>query len=166
MRKLLLPLICIGLTACAERVDERRGTELKVVPITYSIDIDIKSNKTRQAWDELDKYVNKHWDIIATQAVNIYWSSKSGKKLADKYANYLLSKGIDSEKLYVTKSPDRGTDLEFPEDLRLETVVNKVIVSACGYEAIGNFGREANGCYVQNARWQSMVNPEKMLIKK
>ncbi|MDG3085992.1 hypothetical protein P7F88_07735 [Vibrio hannami] len=166
MKKLLLPLICLGLVACAERVAERHGTNIQVVPITYSIDVEIKNNKNQIAWNELDEYVRKHWDLVATQNVSIYWNSKSGKALADKYADYLLSQGIDSHKLLVLKSREDGSTPQFKQDLRLETVVNKAVVSTCGYEAIGGFGVESNGCYAEGARWQSMVNPEKMLIQK
>lgn len=166
MRKLLIPLLCVGIVACAEHVDERRGTEIQVVPITYSIDVEIKNNKSKQAWNELDDYVTKHWDMVATQKVSIYWNSKPGKALADKYAKYLLSQGVDSHKLYVLESVEGGSTPQFKQDLRLETVVNKAVVSTCGYEAIGGFGLERNGCYTEGARWQSMVNPEKMLIQK
>lgn len=167
MKNLILPLIFIlGLSGCAEHVSERYGTEIQVVPVTYSIDVEIKDKKSKEAWNELDDYVKKHWDMVATQMVSIYWNSKSGKQLAEKYAKYLLSQGIDSHKLFVQESRKGSSAPQFKQDLRLETVVNKAIVSTCGYESIGNFGVEANGCYAEGARWQSMVNPEKMLTQK
>lgn len=162
MRKLIIPLFCLLLTACAEHIAERNGTEIQIVPVTYAIDVEIKANKTTKAWQELNSYAEKHWDILTTQSVNIYWKSKQGKALADKFAEHLLSQGVDNKKLHVLPL-NEDSNSNFAHDLRLETVVNRVVTNTCGYEMIGNFGREANGCYAEGARWQSMVNPEKMI---
>ena len=51
-------------------------------------------------------------------------------------------------------------------DLYFKTTVNKVIVEVCPYAKVGSMGLAKDGCYSDGLRWQSMVNPEKMLAEK
>lgn len=164
MRKMLTALMCLAIVACTDHVRERWGPDIEVVPVTYSITLESKSPRSDKTWNELDSYVKKHWDIIATHTVTIYWHNSNGKSLADKYAKYLLSLGVDSQKLSVKQATSEGSEL-FSGDLKLEVIVNRVLVDSCDYVVIGNYGAIEEGCFVGNARWQSMVNPEKMIRK-
>lgn len=152
------------LSGCVGHVSERKGMEIQVVPVTYAVGISIKKGKEQEARQQLDEYVHTHWGKVTMKTVNLLWYTKPGKKLADSYARYLLKQGVDKNKVWVKEaSPGSG---KVPFDLKFETVVNRTVVEVCEYEKIGKFGMLKDGCYSDGARWQSMVNPEKMLIEK
>ena len=149
------------LSGCAEHIAERDGAQIQVVPVTYSLGVTIKKGKQDKAREQLDNYAKTHWDKVTTQMVNLVWYTKAGKMLANNYADYLLEQGVDKNKLTVTEAANVVHNQHF--DLKFETIVNRTIVEVCGYEKIGNYGQTKDGCYADAARWQSMVNPEKML---
>ncbi len=163
MRQLFSLIMLCGLSAvlvgCAEYISEREGAEIQVVPVTYAMSISLRDGEKEKAYQELDRYIQIHWNKVSTQAVNLYWYTPEGKSVADKYYQYLLGKGIDKRK--VNLQPVSTTDDSF--DMAFQIVINRSIVEVCDYEKVGNFGQTKQGCYTDNARWQSMVYPEKML---
>ncbi|PJC86097.1 hypothetical protein CSW98_11025 [Vibrio sp. HA2012] len=162
MRQIITAIIFVALlSGCAEHIAERKGAEIQIVPVAYTLGISIKNGKQDKAREQLDKYTKSHWDKVTTQMVNLTWYTPAGKKLADSYYRYLLGQGLDENKLAV-KEAVAGAD-EKPFDMKFETIVNRAVVEVCAYEKVGNFGRNQEGCYSDGARWQSMVNPEKML---
>jgi hypothetical protein len=162
MKQIIAAIFIVGLlTGCAEHIAEREGAEIQVVPVTYTLGVSIKKGNQEKAQDQLDKYAKSHWDKVTTQKVSLSWYTRDGKALADNYYRYLLGQGVDKNKLSVTEGTDPAEEKSF--DLTFETIVNRVVVKVCDYEKIGNYGRHEVGCYSDGARWQSMVNPEKML---
>ncbi|PWI35223.1 hypothetical protein DI392_02860 [Vibrio albus] len=162
MKKIITAIFIAGLlSGCAEHIAEREGAEIQVVPVTYSLGVSIKKGNQEKAREQLDQYARSHWDKVTTQMVSLIWYSRDGKKLADNYYQYLLGQGVDKYKLSVTKG--RHVTDEKPFDLKFETMVNRAVVKVCDYEKVGNYGHNEVGCYSDGARWQSMVNPEKML---
>lgn len=161
--KALVIIFCvIGLNACVDVIGERRGAELQVVPITYTLNLSIKQDNEKAAWRELDQYVENNWDRIATQQLSFTWYTSAGSKLAEDYQKQLLSKGLNRNQITITKGV---TPEGIAKDLTFETVVNKVFSNVCSYEKVGTFGKTESGCYAESARWKSMVNPEKMLAE-
>lgn len=152
--------LAIILVGCTDRVAERSGAEIQIVPITYSLGISIKEDKYQSAWEELDSFVENNWDKVSRQTVNLTWYTKSGKRLADSYHAHLLKKGLNRKQLKVSKAVMTE---DKPFDLQLQTIVNNVVVEVCKYEKVGYFDSKEIGCYSEGARWQSMVNPEKMI---
>ncbi|MGF1756106.1 hypothetical protein L4C33_21265, partial [Vibrio makurazakiensis] len=73
---------------------------------------------------------------------------------------YMVNKGVSGNlvSLKPTNSPDKRLF-----DLSVRYTKYKTITQVCTYESIDRFGYGETGCYAENARWQSMVNPEKML---
>ncbi|PJC86111.1 hypothetical protein CSW98_11095 [Vibrio sp. HA2012] len=165
MRHLFTVSVLLGisasLTGCVDHIAERQGAEIQLVPVTYSIGISIKQGQEEKARQELDTYVQSHWNKVTTQNVRMLWYTGKGKTLADNYYRYLLGLGIDKTKLHLQEAP-QGMEL-VPFDMQLQTVVHRAVVEVCDYEKIGNYGMSAQGCYTDSARWQSMVAPEKML---
>ncbi len=163
LSKALVIMFCaLGLNACVDVIGERRGAELQVVPITYTLNLSVKQNNVKAAWRELDQYVDKNWDRISAQQLSFTWYTSTGNKLAEDYQKHLLSKGLNRNQITISKGV-RQEDLAI--DLTFETIVNKVFSSICNYEKVGTFGKTESGCYAESARWQSMVNPEKMLAE-
>ncbi|UGA54219.1 hypothetical protein [Vibrio sp. VB16] len=162
LKAVIITLCAISLNACVDVISERRGAELQVVPITYTLNLSVKKNKEKAAWRELDQYVENNWDRIATQQLIFTWYTSTGNKLAEDYQKHLLSKGLNRNQITISKGVIQE---ELAKDLTFETVVNKVFSSICSYEKVGTFGKTESGCYAESARWKSMVNPEKMLAE-
>jgi len=147
-------------TGCTERIGERRGTQIDVVPVTYSIALKVNPKKVHLAQEELDRFIQEHWNLIVNQQVELVWRTKLGKRWALKTRKTLLSQGIYDDYISVVQEK-AGFNERF--DFEFRTTVHKSVVSICDYASIGEYGGPTHGCYTENARWQSMVNPENML---
>lgn len=166
MKSLIKPcltcLVILGsLVGCAETIQERDGAHLHIVPITNTYHLTIKPKKERHAWDQLYEYVEQQWNVIANEKVAIEWSSKAGKRMADKLSKQLQKDGISADMIVINQSESKQ---ESHFDISVSTVKYKVVTELCDYTTIGQFGSYHDGCYAENARWQSMVHPEKMLL--
>lgn len=164
----MLSGLSLALSGCVEHISEREGAEIQVVPVTYSVGISIKKDQKEKAREELDRYVQEHWDKVTTQTVTLQWYTPEGKDLADDYYQFLLGKGVDKNKVSMekaqnSKASNTGNTTNAPFDMTLQTVVNRSVVEICDYEKVGLYGLTKQGCYTDGARWQSMVYPEKML---
>lgn len=148
------------LTACVDRVADRDGAKIEVVPVTYTYRVEVKKGKYLQAKNELEVYVQENWNRISSRNITLTWYSESGEKLAEEMHQYLLHRGVNRSQLAVRK----GVEIEDnPFDIQLQSVVNKVVADVCAYEQVGRFSDQGMGCYAESVRWKSMVNPEKML---
>lgn len=157
-----LIIVSVLLSGCAERVAERTGTQIDVVPVTYSLSLKIKPNQHKASQAELDGFIESNWKLIVDQDVTLIWRTNLGKKWANKTQNSLVRKGVDVKQITIEQA-NAGFGERF--DFEIQTRVHKAMVSICDYTKLGGYGRTSNGCYSDNARWQSMVNPEKMLNK-
>ena len=153
--------LVMGMAGCAEIIQEREGAQLQLVPITNTYQLTIKPKKDQQAWQQVQDYVEQHWDVLSVEAIDINWFSRRGKKLADKLVSQLKKKGIGAEMIDLNRVANGGSG-HF--DLSISTTKYKVITEVCDYVQVGHFGAYPEGCYTENARWQSMVHPEKMLL--
>lgn len=159
---ILISCCFIVLVGCTHHVDEKRGVELQVVPVTYTKRVKIQKNNTTKAQAELVDYLDSHWEFISTQNVNIIWYSNSGRIIAEKLSNHLITKGISKSTIFVNKADNLESE-ELPFDLEVNVTAYKTVVPVCDYLKLGNYGEIAEGCYPDSARWQSMVHPENML---
>ncbi|MCG7497035.1 hypothetical protein MHO82_09170 [Vibrio sp. Of7-15] len=162
MKKLALILAAcfLVLSGCADYVGESRGAQIEVVPVTYSMSLKVKPDQQDKARAKLDGFINEHWQYVSSQGATIVWRTKSGKEVADMYYKQLLSRGVSQDKLSIEQG-DAGFGARF--DLELKTTVHKSILPICDYPRVGHYSELARGCFSESARWQSMVNPEKML---
>ncbi|MBV1843122.1 MULTISPECIES: hypothetical protein [Photobacterium] len=149
----LLLLLLVG--GCAEKVGERNGTTVDVFPISYSVAI--KSSSDSQLL--LDTFWNDHRHAVLSQGITIQWISQRGKTLAAQIQNQFIKKGVAREQIKVI--PGIGEASRF--DVVLGTTGYTARVGLCEPMGVGMMGRTADGCITENARWASMVNPQKML---
>jgi hypothetical protein len=148
------------LTACVDKVAERTGTNVHIIPISYSLSLTIKGNSVEDAWNELNDYVELHWDKVSSQTVKLTWYTESGETLANAYYKHLLKLGLNRSQLKIVS----GTSVEDGNfDVSFQTIVHRAVTETCQYEKVGYFDNRKVGCYSEGARWKSMVNPEKML---
>lgn len=166
-------LLTLGLiTGCADHASERSGSQLDVVPVSYSVGIKIKPGHQIKANEKLDEFTDKYWRIIAQQGATITWRTNSGKTLGQNYYTQLASRGVSISDLTLTKlnteqNDNTETQKVNPEyfDLEVKTTVHKIISDVCQYPKVGHYDELNDGCAMQSNRWKSMVHPEKMLDK-
>ncbi|WP_406731877.1 hypothetical protein RJD39_09175 [Vibrio scophthalmi] len=157
----LSTVLVVSLLGCAEIIKEREGAELQIVPITNAYHLTIKDKKEQQAWQQLQAYVEQHWDVLSVQTIHIDWYSRKGKSLAMKLAKQLQKQGISDDAIKMV-SVNNSESNHF--DLSIRATNYKVIANICDYPRVGEFGVHPEGCYSESARWQSMVHPENMLL--
>ncbi len=153
---LFLPLVLM--IGCVEKVNERFGPEIDVYPVTFSIAL----SKSKESDGKLSAFFDKYENEILNHGVKISWFSTKGKKWADKINKELLKNGVNKELIILSNEEKKVSHF----DIKLSLVTHKVQVTTCEYANIGTIGNVSSGCFVENARWSSMVNPQKMLLEK
>lgn len=148
------------LSGCADRVAERRGTQLDVVPVSYSLSLKIKPKQNRSAEKELNQFLLDNKKLILTQHIELVWKTKIGKLWADKSKERLLNDGVNKKNISVIQGK-AGFNGRF--DYQINITVHKVLLTVCPYPKNSHYSEAQDGCYTESARWQSMVNPQKML---
>lgn len=153
-------ILLLSVSGCADSVHERRGTQLDVVPVSYSLNLKIKAQQNASAQQELQQFLLEHKKLVLSQPIELIWQTKMGKKWADKTQQQLLNDGVDRKNITLVQG-DAGFNGRF--DYQIKVTVHKVLLSVCPYFKNGHYSESLDGCYSDSARWQSMVNPQKML---
>jgi len=164
MNKLIILFASIWLVSCVDTVAERQGVMIEVVPVTYSVQVNVKKNNQKEAKQHLNEFVDLHWKVITSQPVKLEWTTPVGKKLADEYKAYLISLGVGQEQLAVIKSPHNAGEKVF--DMKLSTTKHRAVAPLCDYYKVGHLGRLSDGCFSESNRWLSIANPEQHLTGK
>ncbi|CED57501.1 hypothetical protein ACU5DF_07750 [Aliivibrio wodanis] len=161
-KTVLLVLAALSISGCAEHISERNGTKVDVVPVTYSLSLKVKPEQFKSAEKELNIFLNEHKKLILTQKITLTWRTKLGKEWVNETQKRLLIKGVSEHNITVEQNR-AGFGERF--DYEIKVTVHKALLSVCQYPKVGHYGEPGDGCYSESARWQSMVNPEKMLNK-
>ena len=154
--KALIFLPILFMFGCADQVSERHGTDIDVFPVTFSIQL-VKSKK---AETKLLAFIDVHKSEIKNHGVDIQWFNNKGQKWANELYKNLILSGIDKKVIVIHH--DKKAISHF--DMKISVIAPKVVVSPCEYATHINIGTKADGCFTENARWSSMVNPQKMLL--
>ncbi|MCL9780814.1 hypothetical protein M9194_05090 [Vibrio sp. S4M6] len=153
--KLLALIPVIAVTGCAEHVNERSGSNVDVFPVTYSLALTKPS-------PFLQQFIDSHFNVILEHGVTIETFSSVGKRWAMSVRKDLVKRGVEPKSIKILPGISKDDD-RF--DLSISTTNYTTQVQQCGYYGIGDVEDTASGCFVENSRWISMVNPQKMLIK-
>ncbi|WP_122032112.1 hypothetical protein [Aliivibrio sp. EL58] len=154
--KALIFLPILFMYGCADQVSERHGTDIDVFPVTFSIQL-VKSKKAEV---KLSAFIDIHESEMKNHGVDIQWFNNKGKKWANELNKKLISSGIDKKVIVI----HQGKKATSHFDMKVSLITPKVVVSHCEYATHYNIGTKADGCFTENARWSSMVNPQKMLL--
>jgi hypothetical protein len=161
--------LCL-ISGCADHVSGHSGTQLDVVPVTYSIGIKIKDGEQAKANEKLTGFTTKYWKIIVNQGATISWQSNAGKVMAQQYYTQLASRGVNVSDLILdqtqgTQNNDAEQQNVKPEyfDVEVKTTVHRIIGDVCQYPKVGHYDELSDGCSSESNRWKSMVHPENML---
>ncbi|MGY3570034.1 hypothetical protein [Vibrio paucivorans] len=153
MTKVVLLLVAAVtlLQGCVSGVAERDGTSVDITPIHHTL----KVSSQPEMSEKVENFVSTHWQAIAHNGMTISYSGD--KRQARKLQDALIRQGIAADAIRLeNEALGRFT-------MMLEVVEYRTQVEFCQYPRIGDFGAEPYGCFVQNARWQSMTHPHRNL---
>lgn len=150
-------VILLILSGCTEKVQERQGSAIEIVPVEYQTPFKITTlNNSKR---EISTFIDQHLNVFVEKGSEISWSSRQGKQLALFSVSYMIKNGVNNKLVKIKFNPNLDEDI----DLSIKHKQYLVVPLVCKYESVERFGYENTGCYAENSRWQSMVNPEKML---
>jgi CRISPR/Cas system-associated endonuclease Cas3-HD len=152
-------LAALVLSACTDRLHDRNSIAIDVIPIKHTHSFSVKQSDDAKI--EAEKFINDNWETIASIDLELVVLSAEGIEISTHVKNVLKSKGKDPKQ--VTESIEIMDDLQF--DFQLISTRHEVVTPICEYYQIERFGEVSQGCFVESARWKSMVSPDAMLKK-
>jgi hypothetical protein len=159
MRYLLIISVFLFVSGCAERIDERTGIQVELVPIAYTFKASVNSENLKQVENKISEYVSIHRDKVLSEQIVFTWSSEFAKNIANKTKNKLLKQGVDPKNIHIYESNGRNSKF----DLVIALEQYQVLVPVCEYSKVNRYGFRESDCFVESARWQSIQHPEKMV---
>jgi len=153
---LLASLILMG---CAERVEERSGITVELVPVTYTFKANIDKSNRSEFEERANQYLELHRDKVLTEQIYFTWSSKLAEKAAVKTREKLLLRGVDPKNVHISEFKSSGEPFNFTISLQQY----QVIVPTCEEPTVNQFGFTNHDCFVEGMRWKSIQHPEKMI---
>tara|TARA_Y100001960_G_scaffold332573_1_gene433620 strand:- start:2760 stop:3275 length:516 start_codon:yes stop_codon:yes gene_type:complete len=160
MNKFLVAIMtCLLVVGCAERVDERSGISVELVPVTYTFKANVQKDNQPEVGERIREYLELHRDKVLTEQVFFAWSSKLAKQQVLETKEKLLLMGIDPKSIHISEL----TSSAQPFNLTISLQQFQVLVPTCEAPKVNRFGFTAHDCFVEGMRWQSMQHPEKMV---
>lgn len=148
------------LIGCSSGRPDQSGPAIEVYPVLTSLALQTNRQQLAKAQTRLDDFLHEQHAALVTQQIVLYWHTPDGERFAIKTRQKLRSLGVASEQLRLEKSSNSfGQHFDFKVDI----LAHKVVVPVCPYAQVSRFGQEGTGCFIESSRWQSMVNPQKML---
>jgi hypothetical protein len=145
------------LAACSDRLYDRHSIAIDIIPIKHTHSFSVKQQKDAKL--EAEKFIVDNWHSIAGLDLELVVLSEQGTSISTHVKEVLKSKGKDPQQ--ITESINISDGGEF--DFQLISTRHEVITPTCGYYQIEHFGDVSHGCFVEGARWKSMVSPDAML---
>lgn len=161
MRKLVVGLLTVLLlSGCAERVSERNGIEVELIPVTYSFKAKVTKENEIEVDEQLSNYLDLHRDKVFTERVFLGWSGDIAKSKVMEARRNLLRLGVDPKAITIhqLKLQDVGAF-----NLSASLQQYQVLVPSCKQSQANRYGFETHDCFVESARWISLQHPEKMV---
>lgn len=167
--KMMLPKVVMvcglvwSLSGCAEKVAERGGSSVDLVPLTYSLSLNITNENEKESDRKINHFIHKHWLQLRDQPIDIEIGSNLAIRMSEKIQSQLIENGVSPDNIVIHKqieSPD------FSFNFTLSYQIHHVLIERCDYARVGRYQDTRLGCYADSARWHSMVHPEKMIADK
>jgi hypothetical protein len=149
--------LVLALTSCAGVVD-RQGTQVDLYPVEYAVGFDLADVSQKQADKQLESFIDQYWALIITQPVELLATTPQGLMLATQTRRNLLKRGIQPENIVLKHQTSVS-----PHDFKMSIIQYEVVTPRCTYSTLNNYDAGAEGCFVESARWSSIIRPERML---
>ncbi|WP_278182923.1 hypothetical protein [Vibrio misgurnus] len=157
---LIIMLLGLTLVGCSSGWPDKAGPAIDIYPVHSSLALRADGKNHAQAQASFEQFLAEQRHQLLTQNSVLYWRTNSGEKFALNAQKQLRKLGVAPESVRLEKMPAQFGD-RF--DFKIEIVTHRVVVPICAAAQIGQFGQEGSGCASESLRWQSMVNPQKML---
>lgn len=151
--------LVFALTSCADVMD-RQGTQIDLYPVEYAVGFDLADVSQKQADKQLKTFIDQYWSLIITQPVELVATTPQGFIMAKRTQASLLKLGIQPENVSLIQQTNIS-----PHDFKMSIVKYEVITPQCRYRSLQNYDLGSDGCFVESARWSSIIRPERMLPK-
>ena len=150
-------LATVLLTGCTTRFTSFEPTEIAIIPKEVVSRFMATNSNLEPFKTQFNEYFAEHRSMLLTQAVTIEWRGTRGREMADYARESLLRAGIDPTMLSFHENAfDRPA-------MTISYLHHEVSVADCVPYTSTPIKPMTGNCYVENSRFQSMVNPEKML---
>lgn len=153
MKKLYAIAILLILSGCADHINEKKGTYINVIPVTYSFSINSQSDEIVK--NKLDTFIRQHGlkNKKGHWKISIYKNDIKEQEV--KYQQLLGEFGYTLNQIKTVELQDKPYFL-----ITVSFMTQQIEYQICDYEQIDYYGSNNIGCYTENNRWHSMVNPK------
>lgn len=158
--KTMLFTSLLFLTACADHADVSSGISVDVVPVHYSLSLNLNKSKNAETKKRLANFLVEQKEQILSGQTEMYVATNSAYKLAKKVESQLYERGVAAPRITITRVK-QAVNHRF--DYVIRVTRHRVTVPICGPVQSGDFFHHNLGCTLDSIRWQSMNHPENML---
>ncbi|WP_217543454.1 hypothetical protein [Vibrio metschnikovii] len=160
-QNVIITLIALfSLIGCSSGQAERPGPAIDVYPILTSLALQTNPQQQAEAQRALDDFIQAQHSALVTQQVILFSTSEQGERFANQVLSQLRRLGVAENNMHIEKTP-LAANQQF--DFKIQILSHQVVVPICSAAQISRLGHEGRGCYSESLRWQSMVNPHKMI---
>lgn len=130
--------------------------ESEIVSLNTSIDAEAS---TRQRWE---RFINYHGKGLVNKQIYLYSNQSTSKKWIRQVYRDLGALGVDRSHIQHLTLP---TTHSYGFDLQIQLTQHRVVTRPCRATAVTDVRHfRSNACYVNNARWHSMITPQTLLL--
>ena len=158
--RLFVVFLSVFLVSCASFESTRKGPSIDIFPVFHTLLLAVERTPFENAKQQLNIYLDEYSEILVTQNVQLNWSNEASEMLANFAKKRLISMGVAPGYIQIRKV-NALTDAHF--DFEIKVVQHQVADIVCEKSKSQNYFLSDNGCFTENARWKSMVAPERML---
>ena len=159
LRPLLISLVAVVIAGCS--ATPRSTTAIDLYPVVQTFSIASSGAGESRALELWAAFLANNTEALQDKTITLYANQRTSQALLDRVER-------DLKALHVTQSNLGYQPLATQEadgfDFKVELLQYHVVTQDCEATSVHDrrqFG--LNGCHVRDARWQSMVAPEKML---
>ncbi len=153
----LLFIICLFMTGCSNQINGHyTPMDIDLVSVNYHYESLTPAHSYSQQSKAMMLFMEQHKKLMLNDKVYVNWQGQQGKTLATSAQQWMLKAGVPPD--YITLRP---TEQTLPIEIIIET--HHVQVPLCQAAQAERIEAGSVNCYTESARWQSIVNPERML---
>ncbi|WP_425642598.1 hypothetical protein ACPUEK_05680 [Marinomonas gallaica] len=160
LKVFFIALVSLSLMACTSIKSQRNGPVIDVFPVIHTLSLSAKDNSFEHLKTQLVEKLKEYDSLLVSHSVALSWTNEASEKLAKFTEQRLLSMGVAPDHIIMT-SNELGTEAFF--DFEMKVIQYRVSTENCGVSKINSYDSFGDGCYTENARWRSMIAPERML---
>ncbi|MBJ7551479.1 hypothetical protein [Marinomonas ostreistagni] len=156
---ILLSALSISLVGCSSVEPSRNGPAIDIFPVEHNLSIKVSSTNLEAAKKQLALFIHQNKQILLTQTVKLDWRDNSAKTLFQFAKSHLLDLGVPPYRILESSTPSAAKN-RF--NFEIQVIQYQVSDRTCEEVISQDYFLADDGCFTENARWKSMVAPERM----